>query len=142
MLTLTPTLPPVEPVHFIKELEDTSFRLGQQLGLYCAYCGSPPIYVSWRKDGKPIWASYKYNVRTTDNACVLEVLNSDRLEAAGRYSCEISNSENSATCSSLVKLGKTDGHCSGSFFSVSVFKEACKNVPAGNKWSFAMKCSI
>lgn len=129
-------------MHFIKELEDTSFRLGQQLALYCAYSGSTPVYVSWRKDGKPIWASYKYNVWTTDNTCVLEVLNSDRLDAAGRYSCEISNSENSATCSALVKLGKTDGHRSGSFFSVSVFKETCKNVPAENEWSFAMKCSI
>lgn len=99
----------VEPVSFNKELEDTTFRLGRQLALYCAFSGSPPIYVSWRKDGKPIWASYKYNVQTTDSWCVLDVLNSDRLEAAGRYSCEISNSENSTTCSALVKLGKI--HC-------------------------------
>lgn len=91
---------------FIKELEDTTFRLGRLLELYCAFSGSPPVYVNWRKDGKPIWASYKYNVRTTDSSCVLEVLNSDRLEAAGIYSCEISNSENSITCSALVKLGK------------------------------------
>lgn len=106
---------------FIRKLEDATFRLGQQLALYCAFSGSLPVYVSWRKDGKPIWASYKYNVRTTDSWCVLEVLNSDRLEAAGRYSCEISNSENSATCSALVKLGKIQSNNSDSASSVSVF---------------------
>ncbi|XP_078030797.1 leucine-rich repeats and immunoglobulin-like domains protein 1 [Epinephelus lanceolatus] len=94
----------IEPVRFIYELKDTTFRLGQPLSLYCAYSASPRVYVSWRKDGKPIWASYKYNVKTTDNACVLEVLNSDRLEAAGRYSCEISNSENTAICYAQVTL--------------------------------------
>lgn len=78
--------------------------------------------MSWKKDGRPIWASYKYNVKTTDNFSVLEILNSDRLEAAGRYSCEISNSENSAICSAQVKLGKilTTKHSrNGSLFSVS-----------------------
>ena len=106
-MQLTSPLPPVEPLHFLKELEDTTFRLGQPLSLYCAYSGSPRISVSWRKDGRPIWASYKYNVRITDNCCVLEVLNSDRLEATGRYSCEIANSENSAICYAQVKLGKS-----------------------------------
>lgn len=101
---------------FIKQLDDTTFRLGQKLVLYCAFSGSPPIYVSWRKDGKPIWASYKYNVQTTDSCCILEVLNSDRLEAAGRYSCEISNSENSAACSALVKLGKIHSNNYSSVF--------------------------
>lgn len=66
-----------------------------------------PQGMSWRKDGKPIWASYKYNVKTTDSSCVLEVLNSDRLEAVGRYSWEISNSENAAICYAQVKLDKT-----------------------------------
>ncbi|XP_078142269.1 titin-like [Centroberyx gerrardi] len=94
----------IEPVHFVKKLEDTTYRLGQPLSLYCAYSASPKVHVSWRKDGKPIWASYKYNVKTTDDACVLEVLNSDRLEAAGRYSCEISNSENSVMCCAQVTL--------------------------------------
>ncbi|XP_068457588.1 titin-like [Clinocottus analis] len=94
----------IEPVRFIKELEDTTFMLGRPLSLYCAYSASPKVSVSWRKDGKPVWASYKYNVKTTENACVLEVLNSDREEAAGRYSCEVSNSENSAICYAQVTL--------------------------------------
>lgn len=69
------------------------------------YTGSQYVYVSWTKDGKPIWASYKYNVKTTDNSCVLEILNSDKEEAAGKYSCEISNASSSAICHSHVRLG-------------------------------------
>uniref|UniRef100_A0A3B4TIS4 Ig-like domain-containing protein n=1 Tax=Seriola dumerili TaxID=41447 RepID=A0A3B4TIS4_SERDU len=114
----------IEPVRFLKKLEDTTFRLCQPLSLYCAYSASPRVYVSWRKDGKPIWASYKYNVKTTDNSCVLEILNSDRLDAAGRYSCEISNSESTAVCHAQVKLGKTlnmKGNSEGSLFSVFNF---------------------
>ncbi|XP_054909006.1 titin-like [Poeciliopsis prolifica] len=125
----------IEPVSFIKKLEDTTFRLGEPLSLYCGFSGSPRVYVSWRKDGRPIWASYKYNVKTTDNSSILEVLNSDRLEAAGRYSCEISNSENSAICSALVKLGKIQttkqlkeliSHSSSVIFGANLFSKKKK----------------
>lgn len=61
--------------------------------------------VTWRKDGKLIWASYKYNMKTTQDTCVLEVLNSDREEAAGAYSCEISNAGGRDVCQAIVKIG-------------------------------------
>lgn len=61
--------------------------------------------VTWRKDGKPIWASYQYNMKTTEGACVLQVLNSDREEAAGTYSCEICNAGGRDVCQANVKLG-------------------------------------
>lgn len=61
--------------------------------------------VTWRKDGKLIWASYQYNMKTTEEACVLQVLNSDREEAAGTYSCEISNAGGRDVCQANVKLG-------------------------------------
>lgn len=91
-----------EPVRFVKPLEDTSYRLGRPLSLTCTYTGSQRVYVSWTKDGKPIWASYKYNVKTTESSCVLDVLNSDREEAAGIYSCQVSNAEGSAICDAHV----------------------------------------
>ncbi|KAM4609388.1 titin-like [Polymixia lowei] len=96
-----------EPVRFIKRLDDTTFVVGQPLKLMCTYTGSQRVYVTWKKDDKPIWASYQYNVKTTDSTCVLEVLNSDRSEAAGKYTCEISNAEGSDTCHAHVKIGNT-----------------------------------
>ena len=95
-----------EPVSFIKKLEDTSFRVGQPLKLVCKYIGSQRVQVTWKKDDKLIWASYQYNVLTTDSTCALEVLCSDRPAAAGKYSCEISNEAGSDVCHAHVSLGK------------------------------------
>lgn len=91
-----------EPVRFVKKLDDTSYRLGDPLTLTCTFTGSQLLHVSWMKDSKPIWASYKYNVKTTESSCILEVLNSDREEAAGLYSCQVSNKEGSAICDAYV----------------------------------------
>ena len=76
--------------------------------LRVAFTGSQRVNVNWKKDGRLIWASYQYNVKTTDCSCVLEVLNSDREEARGRYTCEISNAEGSDICHAYVKLGNTN----------------------------------
>lgn len=86
---------PSEPVRFTKMLEDTTYCL---LRLTCLFSGSQRVHVNWRKDGKPIWASYKYNVIPTGSSCTLEVLNSDREEAAGLYSCQVSNACGSSVC--------------------------------------------
>lgn len=94
-----------EPVCFVQKLQDTCFRLREPLSLSCSFTGSQRVFVSWKKDDKLIWASYKYNVRTTENSSVLEVLNSDREEAVGRYTCEISNAEGTDICHANVKLG-------------------------------------
>lgn len=102
---LTPALLLLEPVRFIKKLEDTTFIVGQPLKLICAYTGSQRVHVTWKKDGKLIWASYQYNVKTTDSTCILEVLNSDRPDAAGTYSCEICNGAGTDVCQARVSLG-------------------------------------
>lgn len=93
---------PSEPVRFTKMLEDTIYCLGEPLRLTCFFSGSQRVSVSWTKDGKPIWASYKYNVIPTGSSCTLEVLNSDREEAAGLYSCQVSNAGGSAVCDAYV----------------------------------------
>lgn len=95
-----------EPVHFVRKMRNSFYKIGRHLMLECTFTGSQRIYASWMKDGKPIWASYKYNVKTTDSSSTLQVLNSDSCEAAGKYSCEISNSESSAICHALVRIGK------------------------------------
>lgn len=100
-------LPLSEPVHFVKKLRDISSEKGKPLRLEVTFTGTPRINVTWKKDGQLIWASYQYNVITTDTSCILEVLNSDRMEAAGRYSCEVDNVVGSDRCESQVLiLGK------------------------------------
>lgn len=100
-------LPLSEPVHFVRKLRDISSEKGKPLKLEVTFAGSPRVNVTWKKDGKLIWASYQYNVITTDSSCILEVLNSDRMEAAGRYSCEVDNGVGSDKCEAQVSiLGK------------------------------------
>lgn len=105
-MQLIQALPLSEPVRFVRKLEDMYFRLREPLTLKCTYTGSQRVHVTWKKDGKPIWASYQYNVKTTDDTCILEVLNSDREWAAGKYTCEISNNGGTDICHATVTLGK------------------------------------
>lgn len=101
-------------MRFVRKLKDATFSVGQPLTLACTYTGTPRVYVSWKKDGKPIWASYQYNVKTTDSSCALEVLNSDRPDAAGTYTCEISNGAGSDACDARVGLGNVSSRHSPS----------------------------
>lgn len=97
-------------MRFVKVLEDTTFVVGQPLKLVCTYIGTQKVHVTWKKDGKLIWASYQYNVKTTDSTCILDVLNSDRPDAAGMYTCQISNGAGADICHARVSLGKLLTH--------------------------------
>lgn len=97
-------LPLSEPVHFLKKLKDVSSEKGKPLRLEVTFAGSPRVNVTWKKDDKHIWASYEYNVITTDTSCILEVLNTDKMEAAGRYSCEVDNGFGSDRCEARVSI--------------------------------------
>ena len=109
-----------EPLRFIRRLEDTTFRVGEPLTLRVAFTGEQRVSVTWKKDGKFIWASYKYNVKTTDSSCILEVLNSDREEAAGKYTCEISDAQHSDSCHANVTLGNTNLRGACAFYITSM----------------------
>lgn len=103
-------LPLSEPVHFVKRLRDISIEKNKPLRLEVTYAGTPTVNVTWKKDGKLIQASYLHNMITTDTSCILEVLNSESMEAAGRYYCEVDNGAGSDKCEAQVTiLGKKIG---------------------------------
>ncbi|MEQ2173688.1 hypothetical protein GOODEAATRI_000004 [Goodea atripinnis] len=93
-----------EPVHFVKKLRDISSEKGKPLRLEVTFSGTPRVNVTWKKDGKLIGASYEYTVTTTETSCILEVLNSDRMETAGKYSCEVDNGVGSDRCDAHVSI--------------------------------------
>lgn len=60
------------------------------------------MFVTWYKDGKQVYASYRYNTKVTQNSCILECLHEANSETTGRYSCEVTNKYGSDICFAQV----------------------------------------
>lgn len=91
-----------EPARFVKKLKDVSFPLSKKLRLECTFKGAPKMFVTWYKDGKQVYASYRYNTKITGNTCILECLHECNKDTPGRYSCEVTNSHGSDICHAQV----------------------------------------
>lgn len=95
-------LPFLEPPCFLKRLNDTVFPITSKLRLQCIFTGAPKLFVTWYKDGKQLYASYRYNTTVTENSSILECLHECNKETPGKYSCEVSNSYGTDICHANV----------------------------------------
>lgn len=90
---------------FVKTLASHSLKMGQKLHLECTFTGAEKMFVTWYKDGKQLYASYRYNTKLIGNSCIIEALHESNSETTGRYSCEISNSYGSDICHAQINFG-------------------------------------
>lgn len=91
-----------EPARFEQKLKAKAVAMSKKLKLECTFTGAPKIFVTWYKDGKQIYASYRYNTQVVGNTCTLECLHECTKDTPGKYSCEVSNSYGSDICHAEV----------------------------------------
>lgn len=102
VLTILILLPLLEPPCFLKRLIDTVLPNNSRLRLECTFTGAPKMFLTWYKDGKQLYASYRYNIKVTENSSILECLHECNKETPGKYSCEVSNSYGIDICHANV----------------------------------------
>ncbi|XP_031434343.1 titin-like [Clupea harengus] len=90
---------------FAKTLTSHSLKKGEKLHLKCSFTGAEKMFVTWYKDGKQLYGSYRHNTKLTGNSCVLEGLHESNRDTTGRYSCEISNSYGRDICHAQINFG-------------------------------------
>lgn len=93
------------PARFVKKLTNQNLQWGQKLRLECSFTGIEKMFVTWYKDGKQVYASYRCNTKVLGNTCVLEYLNKCDDDTPGKYSCEVTNEDGSDICHALVTVG-------------------------------------
>uniref|UniRef100_A0A8C4KP82 Ig-like domain-containing protein n=1 Tax=Dromaius novaehollandiae TaxID=8790 RepID=A0A8C4KP82_DRONO len=71
--------------------------------LESSYVGTPPISVTWKRNGTPIAQSPRCSVTTTDKSGILEIFNSIKSDE-GEYTCEVANEAGADVCHSLVSI--------------------------------------
>lgn len=88
----------------MKKLTNQNLQWGQKLRLECSFTGIENVFVTWYKDGKQVYASYRCNTKVIGNTCVLEYLHECDGNTPGKYSCEVTNEDGSDICHSMVIL--------------------------------------
>lgn len=84
-------------------MQDVAVAMSEKLRLECTFTGAPKMFVTWYKDGKQLYASYRHNTKVIGNKCILEALHHCNKDTAGIYSCEVSNSYGNSICHAVVK---------------------------------------
>lgn len=88
---------------FVKKLSDFSIEHGKSIILESTFSGTPPLAVTWKKNGLNITQSPKCNITTTEKSGILEILNSST-EDEGEYICEVANDAGEDVCHALVSI--------------------------------------
>uniref|UniRef100_A0A8C3DH61 Uncharacterized protein n=1 Tax=Corvus moneduloides TaxID=1196302 RepID=A0A8C3DH61_CORMO len=88
---------PTEPAVFVKKLSDFSVEQGKSIVLESSYIGTPPISVTWKRNGMPIAQSQRCTVTTTEKSGILEIFNSTKNDE-GEYTCEVANEAGGDVC--------------------------------------------
>lgn len=92
-----------EPATFVKKIKDYNVETGQPFILESTYTGTPPIYVTWERNGVEIVQTERCNLTTTEKSCILEILSSSK-EDDGEYTCRVENEAGQDICQSMVTI--------------------------------------
>lgn len=76
---------------------------GNSIILESTFGGTPPLMVTWKKNGSKLTQSPKCNITTTEKSGILEILSSSR-EDEGEYTCEVANDAGEDVCHALVSI--------------------------------------
>lgn len=93
----------------MKKVNDVSVEKGKNLILECTYTGTPPISVTWKKNGVKITHSEKCSITTTETSAILEIPSS-KLEDQGQYSCHIENESGQDNCHGAITILGASSH--------------------------------
>lgn len=94
----------LEPARFVTKLKNISIPMRQKLHLQCTFKGAPKMFVTWYKDGKQLYASYRYNTKVTGNTCSIDCLYECNKDTPGVYACEVSNAYGTEICYANVSV--------------------------------------
>ncbi|XP_042558934.1 palladin-like [Clupea harengus] len=86
------------------KMGDVSVPMRNNLRLECRFTGAPKLFVTWYKDGKQLYASYRYNTKVIGNTCIMECLHECNKDTPGKYSCEVSNAHGTDVCHAQVSV--------------------------------------
>lgn len=87
----------------MKKLSDFSVEQGKSILLESTYKGTPPISVTWKKNGFHITQSPRCSITITEKSGILEIPNSTK-DDEGEYTCEVTNDAGADICQGQISI--------------------------------------